>query len=560
MIPLVFAVGIIGGIWMGKYMFVSQRSIHEEKLRTILEMIDNEYVDEVDMDSVFEQLYPRLLELLDPHSAYIPASELQAVNEDLEGSFSGVGVSFQIMNDTVNIIEVVAGGPSEKVGLLPCDKILRADTVSLTGKGATNENVFKNLRGKKGSKVVLEILRSTSSKPLKFDIVRGDVPVHSVDAIYAMKDSTGYVRVSKFARTTADEFHNALLALRLQGVNRYIVDLRGNSGGYMDQAILMAREFLKEGDMIVYTKGKMPEYQSIAVADIDGPFKDTELVVLTDEYSASASEIFAGAIQDNDRGLIVGRRSFGKGLVQNQTVLPDSSAIRLTIARYFTPSGRSIQKEYKPGEMEDYELDITRRYKRGEFYSADSIKFDPAKTFTTRTGRTVYGGGGIMPDVFVAEDTVGITSYYIQVVNAGLIQKYAYKVASNYREVLKNAKTIGQLKKVLPRDNTLLDGFVEYAAANGVPARWFYIRKSQNLILTQLKAVIARDLLGYPAFIEMLNEGDAVVRKGFQLLIDGESPTVIYPADAVKAGAEKKSSVSKSNSPAGSAKASPGRK
>ena len=530
MIPIVFAVGIIGGVWMGKYMFLSTRSVHEEKLRTILEMIDNEYVDDVDIDSVFEQLYPRLLELLDPHSAYIPASELQAVNEDLEGSFSGVGVSFQIMNDTVNIIEVVAGGPSEKVGLMPGDKILRADTVSLTGKGATNENVFKNLRGKKGTKVTLEILRSTSSKPLIFDIVRGDVPVHSVDAIYAMADSTGYVRVSKFARTTAEEFHNALLTLRLQGVNKYIIDLRGNSGGYMDQAILMAREFLKEGSLIVYTKGKMPEYQSMAVADIDGPFKDTELVVLTDEYSASASEIFAGAIQDNDRGLIVGRRSFGKGLVQNQTVLPDSSAIRLTIARYYTPSGRSIQKEYKPGDMSEYELDITRRFKRGEFYSADSIKFDSSKIFRTGTGRTVYGGGGIMPDIFVAEDTVGMTSYYAQVVNAGLIQKYAYKVASNYREVLKNAKSIDQLKKVLPRDNTLLDGFVEYAAANGVPARWYYIRKSSDLILTQLKAVIARDILGYPAFIEMLNEGDVVVRRGFDLLNAGESPTVIRPA------------------------------
>ena len=534
LLPLMFALGTLGCIWMGRYMFISTRSVQEEKLRTILEMIDNEYVDDVKMDSIFEQLYPRLLELLDPHSAYIPASELQAVNDDLEGSFSGVGVSFQILNDTVNIIEVVAGGPSEKVGLLPGDKILRADTVCLTGKGATNENVFKNLRGPKGTKVTLEILRSNSEKPIIYDIVRGDVPVHSVDAMYAMSDSTGYVRVSKFARTTADEFHNALLTLRLQGVNKYIVDLRGNSGGYMDQAILMAQEFLKEGSMIVYTKGKLPQYQSVAVAEYDGPFKDTELVVLTDEYSASASEIFAGAIQDNDRGLIIGRRSFGKGLVQNQTVLPDSSAIRLTIARYYTPSGRSIQKEYKPGEMADYDMDISRRFKRGEFYSADSIKFDASKIFRTVTGRTVYGGGGIMPDIFVPEDTVGITSYYIQVMNAGLIQKYAYKVASNYREVLKNVKSISQLKKLLPRDNTLLEGFVEYAAANGVPARWFYIRKSSDLILNQLKAVIARDILGYPAFIEMLNEKDVVVRRGFEALDNGESPVIIRPVEIEK--------------------------
>lgn len=530
-LPLIFAAGIVGGVWIGKYMFVSTRSAHEDKLRTILEMIDNEYVDEVNMDSLMEELYPRLLELLDPHSAYIPASELQAVNDDLEGSFSGVGVSFQIMNDTVTIIEVVAGGPSEKVGLQAGDKILRADTVDLTGKGATNENVFKNLRGKKGSKVTLEILRSTSAKPLKYDIVRGDVPVHSVDAMYALDDKTGYIRVSKFARTTAEEFHNALLTLKLQGVEKFIVDLRGNSGGFMDQAILMAEEFLKEGQAIVYTKGKLPEYGSIAVADDDGAFSDSELVVLTDEYSASASEIFAGAIQDNDRGLVVGRRTFGKGLVQTQTMLPDSSAIRLTIARYYTPSGRSIQKDYKLGGISEYESDIAQRFKRGEFYNMDSIKLDKSKMFNTMHGRTVYGGGGIMPDVFVPEDTLGMTSYYVQVVNAGLIQKYAYKVADNYREVLKNAKTLDQFKRLLPRDNTLLEGFVEYAAANGVPARWYYIRKSQNLILSQLKGVIARDILGYSSFIEMLNEEDPVVKRGLELLRNGQSPVLIVPSE-----------------------------
>ncbi|MDE6273106.1 MAG: S41 family peptidase [Muribaculaceae bacterium] len=525
--PILFAVGLAGGIFIGKYMFQSSRSVHEDKLRIIMEMIDQEYVDDVDMDSLMEGLYPKLLELLDPHSAYIPASELQVVNDDLEGSFSGVGVSFQIMNDTVTVIEVVAGGPSEKVGLQAGDKILRADTLSLTGANATNENVYKHLRGPKGSKVVLEILRSTSSKPLKYEIVRGDVPVHSVDAMYALDDKTGYIRVSKFARTTADEFHNALLTLKLQGAEKYIIDLRGNSGGFMDQAIQMAQEFLHKGDMIVYTKGKMPEYDSMAIASDDGPFVDNELVVLTDDYSASASEIFAGAIQDNDRGLVVGRRSFGKGLVQTQTMLPDSSAIRLTIARYYTPSGRSIQKDYKLGGILEYESDITERFKRGEIYNSDSIKFDKNQIFKTIQGRTVYGGGGIMPDVFVPGDTIGMTSYYIQVVNSGLIQKYAYQVANNYRDVLKNAKTLEQFKKLLPRDNTLLEGFVEYAAAHGVPARWYYIRKSQSLILSQLKGVIARDILGYPAFIQMLNESDPVVLKAAELLRNGESPTVI---------------------------------
>ncbi|MDE6330287.1 MAG: S41 family peptidase [Muribaculaceae bacterium] len=532
-VPIVFAVGIIGGLWMGRYMYSSSRSMQEEKLRTILRMIDEEYVDEVDMDSIYEQLYPRLLEILDPHSAYIPASDFQTVNDDLEGSFSGVGVSFQIVNDTVNILEVVAGGPAEKVGLQAGDRILRADTVDLTGKNATNENVFKHLRGKKGTKVTLEVLRSTSREPLKYDVVRGDVPNHSVDCVYAINDSTGYVRVSKFARTTAEEFHNALLALKLQNCKSYVIDLRGNSGGYMDQAILMAQEFLRRGDAIVYTKGKMPEYESIALAEYDGPFKDSQLVVLTDEYSASASEIFSGAIQDNDRGLIVGRRTFGKGLVQNQTMLPDSSAIRLTIARYYTPSGRSIQKDYKSTGIEDYDTDILRRFQRGEFYSQDSIKLDKSKMFTTVHGRTVYGGGGIMPDVFVPEDTTGITSYYIQVANAGLFQKYALKVADNYRQVLKNAKTLDQLKKVLPRDNTLLEGFVEYAAANGVPARWYYIRRSRDLIISQIKAVLARDIIGYSAFIEMLNENDPVVEKAVKLLQEGKSPSVIVEEETV---------------------------
>ena len=527
LLPLVFAVGLGGGIWIGKHYFSPRVDTRGEKLHALLKMIDEQYVDSVDMDSLMEQLYPKMLSLLDPHSAYIPASELQTVTEDLEGSFSGVGVSFQIINDTVSIIEVVAGGPAEKVGLLAGDRILKADTVNLTGANATNENVFKNLRGKKGTTVTLEIDRSTSKHPLKFDIVRGDVPVNSVDASYMLNDSVGYVRVSKFARTTYDEFHSALAGMRLDGAKEFVVDLRGNSGGYMDQAILMAQEFLPADRMIVYTKGKMPEYQSVAVTEDDGQFRNFPVVVLMDEYSASASEIFAGAIQDNDRGLVIGRRSFGKGLVQNQTVLPDSSAVRLTIARYYTPSGRSIQKDYKHGDTDSYDLDISNRFAHGEFYSRDSIKLDESKIFLTGTGRKVYGGGGIMPDIFVPEDTTGLTSYYMQVANSGLIRQYAYKVAQSYKEVLRNAKNIAQLKKVLPRDNTLLEGFVEYAAANGVPARWYYIRKSQNLILAQLKAIIARDTLGYAAFVEMLNENDPTVREALRALEAGESPTLI---------------------------------
>lgn len=528
-VPLLFGVGIALGVLIGKFVFDRKPASYQEKLEEILGMIENEYVDDIDVDSLMDQLYPKLISLLDPHSAYIPASELQAVNDDLEASFSGVGVSFQVIGDTVTVIEVVPGGPSEKVGILAGDRILKADSVDLTGKNATTENVFKHLRGKEGTTVNLTIKRSSSKKPLKYSVVRGAVPVNSVDSYYMIGDKIGYVKVSKFARETYNEFVTALRELQFKGARKYIVDLRGNSGGYMDQAILMVNEFLPEGKLIVQTKGKRPDSESVTAADGSGSFTDSELVVLTDEYSASASEIFAGAIQDNDRGLVIGRRTFGKGLVQNQTMLPDSSAVRLTIARYYTPSGRCIQKEYALGDIAKYEEDILSRYNHGEFYSSDSIKLDKSKMFVTTTGRKVYGGGGIMPDIFVPEDTTGITSYYIAVSNAGLIQKYAYKVADNYRSVLSQAKSVEQILKSLPRDITLLQGFVQYASANGVPARWYYIRKSQDLLLSQLKAVIVRDVLGYSPFIEMLNENDPTVDRAVRALEVDESPVRILP-------------------------------
>ncbi len=528
-VPLLFGVGIALGVLIGKFVFDRKPASYQEKLEEILGMIENEYVDDIDVDSLMDQLYPKLISLLDPHSAYIPASELQAVNDDLEASFSGVGVSFQVIGDTVTVIEVVPGGPSEKVGILAGDRILKADSVDLTGKNATTENVFKHLRGKEGTTVNLTIKRSSSKKPLKYSVVRGAVPVNSVDSYYMIGDKIGYVKVSKFARETYNEFVTALRELQFKGARKYIVDLRGNSGGYMDQAILMVNEFLPEGKLIVQTKGKRPDSESVTAADGSGSFTDSELVVLTDEYSASASEIFAGAIQDNDRGLVIGRRTFGKGLVQNQTMLPDSSAVRLTIARYYTPSGRCIQKEYALGDIAKYEEDILSRYNHGEFYSSDSIKLDKSKMFVTTTGRKVYGGGGIMPDIFVPEDTTGITSYYIAVSNAGLIQKYAYKVADNYRSVLSQAKSVEQIRKSLPRDITLLQGFVQYASANGVPARWYYIRKSQDLLLSQLKAVIVRDVLGYSPFIEMLNENDPTVDRAVRALEVDESPVRILP-------------------------------
>ena len=519
--------GIVGGVFIGRYITRRTLSAEEEKLRTILGIIKTDYVDRIDVDSLIEQSLPDLLASLDPHSAYIPASELTAVNEDLEGSFSGVGVSFQILNDTVNVLEVISGGPAEKVGILQGDRIIKADGISLTGPEMTSDSVFKTLRGKKGTKVTLDIVRRTSKKPLKFDVIRGDIPVNSVDCSYMIGEGIGYLRVSKFARNTYNEFFNALEELKAKGARKFVVDLRGNSGGFMDQAIYMANEFLPAGKLIVYTKGRRPENETMAVSDGTGNFKNAELTVLMNEYSASASEIFAGAIQDNDRGLVIGRRSFGKGLVQNQTELPDSSAMRLTVARYYTPSGRSIQKEYKRGRDGRYEMDIVDRYSHGEFYNVDSVKLDKKNVFLTGNGRKVYGGGGIMPDIFVPEDTTGVTSYYINVANNGLIQKFAYNVADRYRQMLDGVRTTERLLKVLPRDNTLLENFVKFAASNGVPARWYYINQSRSLLLSQIKAMIARDVLGYNSFIELLNRDDVTVEKAVELLRDGKSPANI---------------------------------
>ncbi|MDE6338441.1 MAG: peptidase S41, partial [Muribaculaceae bacterium] len=347
-----------------------------------------------------------------------------------------------------------------------------------------------------------------------------------VDAYYMVNDSIAYLRISKFARTTYSEFITALSALRSKGAKKFVLDFRGNTGGFMDQAISMANEFLPEGKIIVYTKGRLPENQNMFISDGTGQFQDVELTVLTNEFSASASEIFAGAIQDNDRGLIIGRRTFGKGLVQNPIILPDSSGLRLTVARYYTPSGRCIQKEYQRGRDGKYELDILDRYNHGEFYSKDSVKMDESKRFTTLNGRTVYGGGGIMPDIFVPEDTIGYSSYYLEALNRGLIQKFAGEFAEKYRPMIKN-KTLAELNRILPRDNMLLNNFVSYAADNGLPARWFYINRSRDLLLNQLKAIIARDLINFNSFIEILNKRDTTIEQAINALEAGESPVNI---------------------------------
>ncbi len=531
LIPLVLAIGLAGGVFIGKYLTVSRLSPAEAKLRTIVDLIENEYVDSIDVDSLLASVVPDLLAGLDPHSVYFSPEELKSTNEDMEGHFSGVGVSFQIVNDSVVVVDVIAGGPAEKVGLQNGDKIVAANDSVLTGKKATQDNVFKTLRGPKGTKVSLKVKRSNSTKLLDFDVVRDDIPVNSVDAVYVADEDNniGYLKVSKFGRNTFEEFYMALRQLEAQGAKSFVIDLRGNSGGFLDQVILMANEFLPDDRIIVSTNGKLSENRSVAMSDGNGHFQDIPIAVLIDEYSASASEIFAGAIQDNDRGLVIGRRSFGKGLVQHQIELPDSSAIRLTVARYYTPSGRCIQKPYERGEDGKYVMDIVDRFEHGEFYNADSIKLDKSKLFLTNGGRKVYGGGGIMPDVFVPEDTTGYSSYYVSVSNKGLITKYAFQVAEKYRSLTSNVKTIEELERVIPRDQTLLEGFVDFAAQNGVPARWYYINRSRGVILNLLKAQIARNVLGYNGLIQMLNQEDVTVKKALEMLKDGKSAVTLVP-------------------------------
>lgn len=529
LLPLFLSLGIIGGLFIGRYSSEQRLSPGEEKLRTVLGMIQEQYVDPINIDSLINESIPDLLASLDPHSAYIPAESLTIANDDLEGSFGGIGVAFQVLNDTVTVVEVITGGPAEKVGILPGDLILEANGKKLTGEKISSEEVFKTLRGKEGTQVKTLVKRRSAKTPLTFDIVRGQIPSNSVDAAYMLTDDTGYVKVSKFARTTYSEFYTALTRLQKEGAKKYIVDLRGNSGGFMDQAIYMANEFLPAGRGIVFTKGRIAENQTVATSDGTGQFQNVPLTVITNEFSASASEIFAGAIQDNDRGLVIGRRTFGKGLVQNQLSLPDSSAVRLTVARYYTPSGRCIQKEYKRGKDGKYEMDIADRYTHGEFYSRDSIKLDKSKLFRTVNGREVYGGGGIMPDVFVPEDTTGYTSYYLEAVNKGLINTFAQYMADSYRPMMKD-KSVESMMRILPRDNTLLQNFVSYAASKGLPARWYYINQSRGLLLNQIKGVIARDLVGYEGLIKILNQEDKTVSEALRLLEQGQSPVNIKPS------------------------------
>jgi len=486
------------------------------KIDEILSMIDTKYVDSTNINSMTEEAIVDLVAKLDPHSVYVPASDLEAVNSQLEGSFSGIGVQFNIQNDTIMIVSVINGGPSQKVGLLAGDRIVMVNDTLFTGKKVTNEKVMKKLRGKAETKVKLGVKRNGTKEILKYTVTRGKIPVNSVDVAYIIAPQIGFIKVNKFAENTYSEFLNAIADLRAKGVKKYIVDLRENSGGLMDQAINMVNEFLPKGQLIVYSEGKA--YKRFeARADGKGSCQNAPVVVLIDEFSASASEIFAGAIQDNDRGIIIGRRSFGKGLVQQQYDLSDGSALRLTVARYYTPSGRSIQKPYIKGKAEDYESDIMNRYLHGEFDNKDSIHVADSLKFKTLRGRTVYGGGGIMPDVFVARDTTEYTPYLNKVMNYGYVYQFAFKYTDVNRKKLNQFKTWTAMDTYLS-SQPLIKEFTDFATAKGVPANNKQISISQRVLTTQLKSYITRNILGDDGFYPLFYKDDKTVKKSIETI------------------------------------------
>lgn len=487
------------------------------KLVYLFDLLRDRYVDTLNLKQLVEDAIPTIIEELDPHSVYISEKELDEVNEQLDGSFSGIGVQFNIQNDTVMVIQVIAGGPAEKVGMMAGDRIVEVNDSVFCGPEISNTKVQKTLKGEKGTIVKLGVRRSTSDEILHYDIERGDIPVNSVTAEYLIDGNIGYILVDNFGRNTYNEFFTALLNLKVRGAKGYIVDLRNNGGGFMEVCCQMVNEFLGEGDMIVYTEGKlMDKRRSEIKADGRGNFQDVPVVVMINEWSASASEIFSGAIQDNDRGTIVGRRSFGKGLVQQQFDLNDGSALRLTIARYHTPSGRCIQKPYDMGKGEDYMMDIINRYDHGEFYSQDSIHLADSLKFYTKGGRVVYEGGGIMPDIFIPQDTSYISPYYNQCVNLGLCYSFAFKYNDQNREKLSSFGDFDTMESYL-KSQELMDKFVQFASGKAKPSA-NDLKTSRQALERLIIAYIMRQSQNENYFYREFNSIDNTYLKAIELL------------------------------------------
>lgn len=526
-VPLLLSLCIVIGILIGMF-YTNQYSGNRlsiinttsNKINDLLRIIDDHYVDTVNMTNLIEDAMPQILSDLDPHSVYIKAKDAEESMTDIKGSFSGIGVSFTIQEDTIHIINVIKGGPSEKVGLLAGDRIVTIDGKEFVGKEITSEESMKRLKGEKGTEVKLGIKRMGEKELLDFTIIRGDIPIHSVEASYMITPELGYIKVTKFSETTYPEMLVALARLGQEGFKGLIIDLRGNGGGIMQTAIQMANIFLPKGKLIVYTEGRNSPREEY-ISDGRGAFAHLPLVVLIDESSASASEIFAGAIQDNDRGTVIGRRSFGKGLVQQPIEFRDGSILRLTIARYYTPSGRCIQKPYENGHNEEYENDLMERYERGEFFSEDSIHQEGPQ-FKTLLGRSVYGGGGIMPDIFIPEDTSDITSYYKEAVISGLIHQYALKFTDSHRKILEEKESVNDMIIYLKQQNILAD-FAKFAQERGLRRRALMLYQSRKLFERNIFGNIISNAKDTERFYEYLNIDDRTVGCAIKILEEGKS-------------------------------------
>ena len=519
-LPVILGIALALGILIGRFLpsdkdFPQHSNIRprNDKLNSILNIIESNYVDSVNRNDLVESAIPAILKKLDPHSVYIPAKDLARSNEPLQGNFEGIGISFSMLTDTILIISTIPGGPSEKLGLLPGDKILYVNDSLVAGKHIPDEKVMGMLKGPRGTVVKIKILRNGQKELIPFEITRDKIPIYSVDVDYMVNDHVGYIKINTFAMTTFDEFMKGLGDLKSHGMTSLIIDLRGNSGGIMEAAIQIADQFLKEGQLIVYTKGRNSP-RSEAKATGKGEFETGNLVVLIDEWTASASEILAGALQDNDRGTIIGRRSFGKGLVQEPIPFSDGSGMRLTIARYYTPTGRSIQKPYKDG-FEKYFDDLNQRYTHGEYEVSDSIHFSDSLKFTTPGGHIVYGGGGIMPDKFVPVDTSGVSPYFIKV--RSFIYRFALKYTENNRDMLKKYLEPGEMEKYLDKQ-ALLDQFVQFASSNGVKKDPAGLKISGAIIHTQIKAYIARNILDNKGFYPIWEEIDTTLKYAIDFL------------------------------------------
>ncbi|MBO7368623.1 MAG: S41 family peptidase [Paludibacteraceae bacterium] len=486
------------------------------KINAILSLIDQAYVEDIDVDNLTDDILPDIMHNLDPHSAYVPASEVEESHEDLEGSFSGIGVQFNIQNDTVMVVDVIAGGPSEKLGIRPSDRIVEVNDSTFTGPEITNNKVLKTLRGKKGTSVDVKVRRAGITELIPFKIIRDDIPVNSVDIYYMITPTIGYMKISRFGANTYKEFMTGLSDLRNNGAKEFIIDLRYNGGGYLYAVIQMVNEFLERGELIVYTEG-LHSARNNVFADGTGHFKGYKVCVLINEFSASASEIFSGAIQDLDRGIIVGRRSFGKGLVQQQIPLTDGSEIRLTTSRYHTPSGRCIQKPYKQGKIDEYEKDIVERYDRGEFFASDSITLADSLVFYTKYGRKVYGGGGIMPDYFVAHDTTVYNKLYKNLSLGSHLYGFAFQYADRNRKELSKIKDWQAMQKHIMGSNYISE-FKKYLKDKKVEFTEKEFADCQSIVENILQSYIARTILGDDGFYPIYNQQDETLKKALEVM------------------------------------------